>query len=104
MKRFDERNAHLQRQSRPQRGLAGSAQPDECDAPPADLFSWTEIAHQAEDHVFKAVIGEAFEESLDHLFVGRLFHLWGEQLHQRNLESGGNPAQQHDRDVPFACL
>src|SRR5712664_983265 len=75
---LDEGDAHLQRQLASQRGLASSAQPDQRDALPAHLFSRTEVARQPEYHILEAVIGETFEESLDHLPFGRLFHLRGE--------------------------
>src|ERR1700682_2512139 len=101
---FNEGNLYLNRQFGSQSGLAGSAKPNQRDALPAQLFSRTEVPHQPEHHIFEAMIGEAFEESLDHLFFGRLFHLRGEQLDKRNVESGGNPPQQYDRDVSFARL
>src|SRR6266568_9362412 len=55
--------AHLQGQFGTQRGLPGSAEPDQTDALPAQLFPGTEVPHQPEDHVFKAMIGKTFEES-----------------------------------------
>ncbi len=101
---LDERDAHLQGEFRSQRRLASSAQPNQRDALAALLFSWAEVAHQPEHHIFQTVIGKTLEKSLDHLFFSRLFHFWGEQLRERNVESGGNPPKQHDGDVSFPSL
>src|SRR5882762_4153060 len=75
---LNEGDPRLKRQFGSQRRLAGSAKPNQRDALPAQLFSRTEVPHQAEYHIFEAMIGEAFEESLDQPLFGRLFHLRGE--------------------------
>src|SRR5882762_9246847 len=75
---LNEGDLRLKRQFGSQRGLAGSAESNRRNALPAQIFSWTEGPHQAEHHIFEAMIGEAFEESLDHMLFGRLFHFGGE--------------------------
>src|SRR5260370_546607 len=76
--RLDEGHRFIFRQLGPQRGLAGSAQTNQRNSLPPRLLPRTKIPHQPEHPLFHTVIGQAFEESLDHLLFGRLFTLRSE--------------------------
>src|SRR2546429_7269977 len=70
---LDEGDAQLQCQFRSQSRFAGSSQPNQGDTLAARALPWAEVAHQAKDHIRKAMIRESFKESPDHLFFGGLF-------------------------------
>src|SRR5260370_24255892 len=67
---LNEGDPSLRRQFGSQRGLAGSAQPNQRDALPAQLFSWTEVPHQPEHHILQAMICEAIPQPLHQLLFG----------------------------------
>ncbi|MPN38600.1 hypothetical protein SDC9_186124 [bioreactor metagenome] len=64
----------------------------------------TEVAHQAENHFFQAMLRQTLEESADQAFFHRVLGLGCEQLDQRNIQRAADVTQEHDGNIAFAGL
>src|SRR5215471_15095288 len=98
---LDERNAPILGERRAQGRLARAAQSDQRDAFLARCLLEAEFAHQAEDDVLEAMLGQSVQEApYQSLFDGVLARL--DELAQLDTERARDAAQQKYRCVALA--